>query len=798
MESGDTIRRRVDERHPYLFACAILGMLTLAMFGDLLFASGDAVVSHQTGDTSLYFSRLRPFGFSELFQGNLVLWNPHTFSGTPFLGGFQSAMLYPPNLIYGVLPLARAINVDVALHSFLVGFFTFAWAYNRGMRPIAALFAAVIPMYAGAYTMRIYVGQLTMVSAQAWTPLLFLCVDKIFDQARKKRPLLPWSLLGIFAVTVQVFAGYPHTVFVTAIAVGIYCVLMLPTAKERPHIMLALGAIAIAPLCTTAIQLWTGIAAGQESLRTGDASYEFSTSFSFPPENLLTFFAPGFFGDVTHVDYWGRWAFWDTSAFLGIIALTLAIYGALFGDRALRRFSTPIAALLLVIALGRYTPAFRFIFEWVPGFAQFRAPSKFMYPVSLFAAMLAGVGVDLLLKSGRRAGWISLLALLWAGALAAGAIAVRIASSGDPEESAWRRMLEDLKSSDEVWRWGATRELFFTNTENFAFQALVIGAVTCVIAAAMLYGASKFRPLVYALVALGIIEIFAYARAYRATYNLSENYRPEISAFYEEHKGEHRVFDLPGLDHAARNFAIEAREHAMWGYDPVVLRRYGEFMAFAQGKENRRTWDLDRRPPNGPWPSEYHPILRLLRCRYLIPPIGSLKEIEEVDGALPHYFLVQDYKVVEDEDSAFAALEEEGFDPLKTVVLESTPSPAPEASEARATLRIVDRSTDHMTFECDLDKAAILVVTDVYSEGWRAVALPGSVQSQYEVLPADFVLRAIPLTAGHHAFRLEYSPLSYRLGRAFSIISLLIFATAVAYSVFRRPKAEDPSIFSKA
>jgi len=52
-------------------------------------------------------------GFDELARGNLVQWNPHVFSGTPFFGSIQPALLYPPNLVYLVLPLPKAINVDL-------------------------------------------------------------------------------------------------------------------------------------------------------------------------------------------------------------------------------------------------------------------------------------------------------------------------------------------------------------------------------------------------------------------------------------------------------------------------------------------------------------------------------------------------------------------------------------------------------------------------------------------------------------------------------------------------------------
>src|ERR1700751_5704475 len=95
-----------------------LGMLTLLMFADVLFGSGERILSNAQGDLASQFVHWRKFGFGELSRGNLVLWNPQIFSGATFFGGFQSALLYPPNWIFLVLPLGVAINWSIALHVF--------------------------------------------------------------------------------------------------------------------------------------------------------------------------------------------------------------------------------------------------------------------------------------------------------------------------------------------------------------------------------------------------------------------------------------------------------------------------------------------------------------------------------------------------------------------------------------------------------------------------------------------------------------------------------------------------------
>ena len=77
---------------------------------------------------------------------------------------------------------------------------------------------------------------------------------------------------------------------------------------------------------------------------------------------------------------------------------------------------------------------------------------------------------------------------------------------------------------------------------------------------------------------------------------------------------------------------------------------------------------------------------------------------------------------------------------------------------------------------------SLLLITDAYARGWRALALPGSAQARYEVMPANYCLRVIPLAAGHHLLRVEYSPSGYRLGKAVSIAAWAVFLALVIFA----------------
>jgi uncharacterized membrane protein YfhO len=120
-----------------------------------------------------------------------------------------------------------------------------------------------------------------------------------------------------------------------------------------------------------------------------------------------------------------------------------------------------------------------------------------------------------------------------------------------------------------------------------------------------------------------------------------------------------------------------------------------------------------------------------------------------------------------DRDAIFSSMRNGDFNPAKTVLLESEPEPVPQAG-AVGTVALKAELPDELTVEADTDKPALLLITDLYARDWRAEALPGSAQQDYHLMPADYILRAVPLTAGHHHLRIVYAPPSFPIGLGIS------------------------------
>ena len=189
---------------------------------------------------------------------------------------------------------------------------------------------------------------------------------------------------------------------------------------------------------------------------------------------------------------------------------------------------------------------------------------------------------------------------------------------------------------------------------------------------------------------------------------------------------------------------------------------------------------------------------RLLRMRYLISGgqadaihylrgnralrLPGMPVFPSELGDLPHILLVDGWRRIDHRNDILAALNAPSFDGSKTVILESDPEPVPVSGlEPPGNARLLGTTTDSLTISADASRPELLLVTDSYSRYWRAVALKGSSQSKYQVMPADYAIMAVPLGPGHHLLRLEYAPSGWLIGRWISLASALLYIAAIIW-----------------
>ncbi len=765
----------------YLLEFAALLLLVVAMFCDVLFFPGDVVLSNQGTDLSMQFLQWRHFGFNELAHGNLALWNPCIFGGAPYFAGFQSALLYPFNWVFMILPLVPAINVSIALHVFLGGIFFYIWANYRGLHHLACFLAAVEFMFCAPHFLHIYAGHLTNLCTLVWAPLLFLAIDRIHAESSPR-----WIFLGIFAVSMQILAGHIQYAFYTGIAASLYVGLLLISAKRKVRFCLLFSASYLGAVLLTAVQLLPGIQSAGECVRGNGVPYQFASSFSFPPENLVTWLIPGFFGNMTEALYWGRCYLWEMSLFFSVTGFALAIYGVAIGKERSRIELSVMVVLLLFLAFGSHMPWFPLLYEYVPGFDKFRSTSKFVFPATTFLIMLSAVGMNAILRDGIKKYKVFVLTTMAIG-LTAILAAWAIVSWG-PVQEAWEQIMYAISQTGESY---LSNDFYhnsqnITSTAQFAARGLYIFAVSCGLLALFAGITGKKSKLAFLLVILSMVELLLFARISRDTFHASEVVPSRVAVFLAEMPLETRIL-ISQWPNAGMLYGADG----IWGFDPYVTRRWAEFVALTQDyNPNEVTQYMSFR--------KIHPLFELMRCRYVVVTDRGEARIRELSGnPLPHVSVIYSWVVLDSREKMFTALGRSSFNPRETVLIENDPgTPMENTAPKNSDVRILDRSTDYLIIEVETSAPGILLITDAYSKGWHANALKGSSQAKYEVMPADYAFQGIPLQSGKHRIRLEYMPDEFRIGRVISLVSLGIFTVGLVvparpFALMKRNKSSS-------
>jgi hypothetical protein len=127
------------------------------------------------------------------------------------------------------------------------------------------------------------------------------------------------------------------------------------------------------------------------------------------------------------------------------------------------------------------------------------------------------------------------------------------------------------------------------------------------------------------------------------------------------------------------------------------------------------------------------------------------------------------------------------FDPAVTVLLEeSTPGLSSTASGETGTVHFDEYQPNRLVLTVDMLRPGWLVLSENYYPGWT-VRVDGQSGKIYR---ADYLFRAVPLTAGIHQIEMIFQPVSFISGALVSLItlSMLVFLGAVTWKL-ERPRA---------
>ena len=775
-------------------AVLLLAALSALYFGSAV--SGELLLTER--DLSVFFIPPRLLWVDAIRAGEFPLWNPYFYSGHPLFATLQPGVLYPVNVLLLLLPFAVAFNWTIIVHFMLAGVFTFFLLREMGAKHGGAFTAAAVFMLSG-YLFSVHNVMSTLFSV-AWAPLAIL----LFRRAVTKRSYIYSVLTGISLVAMFLGGGI-EALFGTVLLLFVFAlfpqVLLVDDSGARLRNLLFLALAGIVFLALSAVQLLPFLELAAQSTRSGGLSYTEATTWSFDLKDFIQFFIPDPYGyGASNEKYWSNQS-WLKTVYLGAIPFLLAAF--FFLDR--RRRALPFAFLaifFLMLAMGRYTAFYPFLFDYVPVIDKIRYPVKFLFAPFLLAAVAAGLGFDALRKgleekdARTRKAVLAILVTSTLAALAFGAL--NFFETGIREYLVARGIDYPEYNSIDINLFNAKRVLLFY-----------------IVAAVVLYLASRSgRILKYLFLILPAVlcaDLFYAHNGYYMAVPEKGYYEkgPIMDFLAGRDEGLFRVFVTPktakeGLPSAETKPVTEALNelknkfsgfnlaHKVYDSGGIEVMRRADYSLLYELASAQASPDATN-------------LLSLMNVKYVVsvPDIKStefrlVKDTGRGDKAgfkiyenlnyLPRFFMAYDYRVIKKPDEYLEAMTDKAFKPDETILLEEEPGVSVQRGQGNYSAALSSYRNNSVEIKVWTEKAGLFFASESSYPGWRAYVDGREVK----LLKADLVFRAVPLEAGEHIVRFVYSPRSFKAGLAISGASSLLIALFLVF-----PKSAFNAIIRK-
>src|SRR5687767_6093071 len=208
---GVTLGAAAGEAAPFI----VVALCTLILFRDGLFL-GSIFFER---DTELFYLPLLRWYLEQLHAGQVPLWMPLIFGGYPLFADGELGMLYPPNLLLGlVLGAETFLQVSRALHVFLAGAFMIAFLRILTVGRPGALAGGIVFAFGSFFVAQIQ--HENVVRSAVWLPLILGFVELALRSAGWRRQ--QWLVAAGLAMAMSALGVHIQPVFMTLVCLGLF------------------------------------------------------------------------------------------------------------------------------------------------------------------------------------------------------------------------------------------------------------------------------------------------------------------------------------------------------------------------------------------------------------------------------------------------------------------------------------------------------------------------------------------------------------------------------------------------
>ncbi len=759
-------------------------------------------------------------------HGHFPLWNVNLFSGMPNYMIIMEGKGFLPDLnkIIG-LGLPQPANFF-----FIACICFYILCLSLRLKPVVGIFGALAFAYATYNPIILAAGHVTKMLAIAYMPLLLsgilLTYEKRYWQG------LALTALGTFLEIGSAHPQINYYFFLVALAVTISYIISWIKRKELKHMGIALSITAVAAIVgilphstyfLTSSEYAKATIRGGKSIEVRadtvvraaptkglDTGYAFA--YSLGKGEALTTIMPNAYGGSAKNRYEedsklvaklvdrgipetnaaqiaaNMSKFWgdpESTAggplYAGVIVCILALIGFVLYKHPLRWGLIAIAFIALLMSFGKNLAGFNtFLFDNLPLYNKFRAPSMTMVIVQFVIPIAAVLGIHVLffreksyelLKADFKkilyatGGLIVLLLLMY--------IALDYSSPFDAQIIAYKW---DNSGNDQVGR-SIVSAMKSERSSLFGLQLLrTVLFAGLILGLLWLYLKNVLKPLVIVIV-LTVITVIDQLMVDKSYLN-EENYvskdemestivaKTSIDNQILADKDPHfRVYNFGPERFSASDYHVSAYHKAIGGYHPAKLRIYQ---------------DLIERYLSGGDPGE---VLNMLNAKYIIvtnQQNGQQNLIPNPQAYGPCW-LVKNVKLVKDDIEEIQAI---GATALRdtAIVQQSFSSNVIQPQwDSTASIALSKFDNDQIEYTSTATTPQFAVFSEVYYPyGCNAYIDNNKVP----YVKANYVLRGLSIPAGKHTIKFVFEPSSYKKGTSMTIIGSILLLILVIGGIY--------------
>lgn len=793
-----------ERKKDLLYLAALLALLIL-FFSRILFTDRIIRAPDITNEFFWTVKHFKEMGFWDLFRINLHAgWDMFTNGGTTEGGGTLSLhFLYYRNLLFWLIPEPANIAWFIVLHLFFGGAGVYMCCRAIGASRLAAFLGGLIFAIAPENASLVNAGHAQKIATISFAPWAFYCLEKGFQTRR-----VIWFLTTGFVLAIQFFNMHWQIAYYTCLCIGAYgvCRSIGILRAERTagakgltrlaalnlvtlFFFLSTVAISLIPLADWSKETTRGVQSGANQGK-GGLNVEEAMSWSLPPEEVVTFVIPGFFGlsreeggyNTADIDayYWGRMVFTQTTDYMGLLPWLLVPLPLLF--RRDRYTWLALAGVVggVLFSMGKYTPFYWFLYEHFPGIDHFRVPKMMMFIPVLGLGVLAARGMDLLLdeetrKTGAFKGYLYALLALPAALLAL--LGVELAAS-----SSWPGAFYEMIAQPGRTEQGP--QLVMKRWNNLVAESAVAVAVALIYGTALVAFARKrisVRVIPFILILLYVADVGRVNAKFMILQDVPikvKGGKTPVMEFLARDSRQYRALpmnDVDPMQYVAEGIPV------MFTSNPVQIQRWQNFLdafSFTSAMPDMmnvkylvydpKKYEQDKTHLGG----KYVPVFQ--------SPDGAELVLEN-RAVLPKGWLVPAVGVISDPQQALGVLQNPAFDPRKTAIVESPPPiplPPPTAGgvDNAGVVQVKLFEADQIKATATVGRNSLLVLGEKFSKGWQAT-VDGKPAGIY---PVNYILRGVYLTPGEHTVEFVFDPLPFKVGKWLTLASFAFFAAMLA------------------